>query len=52
MKENFRPEVINRIDEVIVFHQLKESEITQIIDLIWTTILKVSQAFRQGCPTV
>lgn len=34
MKENFRPEFINRLDEVIVFRQLVESEITQIVDIM------------------
>jgi ATP-dependent Clp protease ATP-binding subunit ClpC len=34
MKENFRPEFINRLDEVIVFRQLTEEEITEIIDLM------------------
>ncbi len=34
MKENFKPEFINRLDEVIVFRQLNEEEITQIIDLM------------------
>jgi ATP-dependent Clp protease ATP-binding subunit ClpC len=34
MKENFKPEFINRLDEVIVFRQLNEAEITQIIDLM------------------
>lgn len=34
MKENFRPEFINRLDEVIVFRQLIESEITQIVDIM------------------
>ncbi|MBC7474606.1 MAG: ATP-dependent Clp protease ATP-binding subunit [Candidatus Sericytochromatia bacterium] len=34
MKENFKPEFINRLDEIIVFRQLNEAEITQIIDLM------------------
>ncbi|MFN8673200.1 MAG: ATP-dependent Clp protease ATP-binding subunit [Candidatus Sericytochromatia bacterium] len=34
MKENFRPEFINRLDEVIVFRQLIEAEITQIVDIM------------------
>ena len=33
MRETFRPEFLNRIDEVIVFSPLTESELTQIIDL-------------------
>jgi ATP-dependent Clp protease ATP-binding subunit ClpC len=34
LKTHFRPEFLNRIDDVIVFHQLSESEITQIVDLM------------------
>jgi ATP-dependent Clp protease ATP-binding subunit ClpC len=34
LKQNFRPEFLNRIDEIIVFHQLAESEILRIVDLM------------------
>ncbi|WP_243789024.1 ATP-dependent Clp protease ATP-binding subunit [Saccharopolyspora gloriosae] len=34
MKKHFRPEFLNRIDDVIVFHQLTESEIVQMVDLL------------------
>ena len=34
LKKEFRPEFINRIDEVIVFHKLNDDEIKQIIDLM------------------
>ena len=34
LKKVFRPELLNRIDEVIVFHKLEKSEIKQIIDLM------------------
>ncbi|HQU18523.1 MAG TPA: ATP-dependent Clp protease ATP-binding subunit, partial [Fimbriimonadaceae bacterium] len=33
MKKLFRPEFLNRIDEVIVFHHLKKDEILRIADL-------------------
>lgn len=33
MKENFRPEFINRIDDLVVFHPLKENQIAQIVDI-------------------
>ncbi len=33
MREAFRPEFLNRIDEIIVFNPLTETELTQIIDL-------------------
>ncbi|GAB2651945.1 ATP-dependent Clp protease ATP-binding subunit [Saccharopolyspora gloriosae] len=34
MKKHFRPEFLNRIDDVIVFHQLTENEIIQMVDLL------------------
>jgi ATP-dependent Clp protease ATP-binding subunit ClpC len=34
LKQHFRPEFLNRIDDVIVFHQLSRAEITQIVDLM------------------
>jgi ATP-dependent Clp protease ATP-binding subunit ClpC len=34
LKQHFRPEFLNRIDDVIVFHQLTESEIVSIVDLM------------------
>jgi len=34
LKRVFRPELINRIDEIIVFHKLTREEITQIVELL------------------
>ncbi|HEY54906.1 MAG TPA: AAA domain-containing protein [Dehalococcoidia bacterium] len=34
MKKTFRPEFINRIDEIIVFHQLTLKQLRQIVDLL------------------
>src|ERR1700743_724009 len=34
LKGHFRPEFLNRIDDIIVFHQLTEDEIVQIVDLM------------------
>ena len=34
LKTHFRPEFLNRIDDIIVFHQLSETEIVQIVDLM------------------
>ncbi|MDQ3572352.1 MAG: ATP-dependent Clp protease ATP-binding subunit [Actinomycetota bacterium] len=34
LKKVFRPEFLNRIDEVIVFHKLLREEIKQIVDLL------------------
>ncbi|MBF2002066.1 MAG: ATP-dependent chaperone ClpB [Synechococcales cyanobacterium M58_A2018_015] len=33
MRANFRPEFLNRIDEVIIFHGLQKSELRQIVQL-------------------
>jgi ATP-dependent Clp protease ATP-binding subunit ClpB len=32
-EEGFRPEFINRIDEVVVFHQIKHSQMMSIVDI-------------------
>lgn len=34
LKRSFRPEFLNRVDEVIVFHQLEREELRQIVDLM------------------
>jgi ATP-dependent Clp protease ATP-binding subunit ClpC len=38
LKKVFRPEFLNRIDEVIVFHKLTREEIREIIDLLITRV--------------
>jgi ATP-dependent Clp protease ATP-binding subunit ClpC len=34
LKQHFRPEFLNRIDDIVVFHQLTEAEIVNIVDLM------------------
>ena len=34
LKQHFRPEFLNRIDDIVVFHQLSVAEIIQIVDLM------------------
>ena len=34
LKQHFRPEFLNRIDDIIVFHQLTKDEIVQIVDMM------------------
>ena len=34
LKKHFRPEFLNRIDDIVVFHQLTEPEIVQMVDLL------------------
>ncbi|CAN5739394.1 ATP-dependent Clp protease ATP-binding subunit [soil metagenome] len=43
LKRNFRPEFLNRIDEVIVFHELAQAEVKSIIDLM---IRRVEEQLR------
>ena len=34
LKNHFRPEFLNRVDESIVFHELSRDEVTEIVDLM------------------
>ncbi|MEV6816927.1 ATP-dependent Clp protease ATP-binding subunit, partial [Micromonospora sp. NPDC051296] len=34
LKQHFRPEFLNRIDDTIVFHQLRQQEILSIVDIM------------------
>jgi ATP-dependent Clp protease ATP-binding subunit ClpC len=40
LKKEFRPEFINRIDEIIVFHELTQEHVLQIVDLQMKDIAK------------
>ncbi|MDB5041414.1 MAG: clpB [Candidatus Eremiobacteraeota bacterium] len=33
LRQNFRPEFLNRIDEIVVFHALNEDELKQIVEI-------------------
>ncbi len=46
LKRHFRPEFLNRIDEVIVFHELSKAEVTEIVDLMMKRV--VGQLESQG----
>jgi ATP-dependent Clp protease ATP-binding subunit ClpC len=46
LKRHFRPEFLNRIDEVIVFHELSKPEVTEIVDLMMKRV--VGQLESQG----
>jgi len=43
LKRNFRPEFLNRIDEVIVFHELSRAEVKSIVDLL---IVRIENQLR------
>ena len=38
LKQHFRPEFLNRVDEVVVFHQLTQADIERIVDLMVSQI--------------
>ena len=40
LKKELRPEFINRIDEIIVFHKLNDNEISNIIDIMLNEVKK------------
>ena len=40
LKKEFRPEFINRIDEIIVFHKLNDEDIKKIIDIMLKQVTK------------
>ena len=40
LKETFRPEFLNRVDEIIVFNSLNKEELLQIVDLMLANTVK------------
>lgn len=44
LKRSFRPEFLNRIDDVIVFHQLTQEQIHEIVDLMLKNVSKQLEA--------
>jgi ATP-dependent Clp protease ATP-binding subunit ClpC len=48
LKEHFRPEFLNRIDDVIVFHELSLAEVTQIVDLMVARVGRQLEAQGMG----
>ena len=40
VKRHFRPEFLNRIDEMIVFHPLTEEDLTKIVTIIMSDVIK------------
>jgi ATP-dependent Clp protease ATP-binding subunit ClpC len=44
VKQTFRPEFLNRVDEVIVFHQLSREEIEQIVTLELDKVIREVRA--------
>jgi ATP-dependent Clp protease ATP-binding subunit ClpC len=46
LKGHFRPEFLNRIDDVVVFHELAQSEVMQMVDLMTKRL--IGQLESQG----
>jgi ATP-dependent Clp protease ATP-binding subunit ClpC len=48
LKQTFRPEFLNRVDEVIVFHALTQEQVKQIVDLLLSQVAQrvVGQGMR------
>ena len=46
LKEHFRPEFLNRVDDTIVFHELAQHEVRQIVDLMIKRV--ATQMANQG----
>ena len=40
LKKQFRPEFLNRIDDIIVFHSLNKDDISKIVKLMCKTLIK------------
>ena len=41
VRSSFRPEFLNRIDEIILFHRLQKSEMSRIVDIQMTRLSKL-----------
>lgn len=54
LKETFRPEFLNRVDEIIVFNHLTKDELKQIVDLMFKDVVeevenkKMTVKFQDG----
>ncbi len=42
VRASFRPEFLNRIDEIVIFHPLSDEHLSQILDLLLTKELKLA----------
>ncbi len=44
LREHFRPEFLNRLDDVIVFHRLGEEQIREVLDIQLRSLRKILEA--------
>jgi ATP-dependent Clp protease ATP-binding subunit ClpC len=47
VKKVFKPEFVNRLDEIVVFHSLEKEEITSIVDLMLDKVRKEIEAQKR-----
>ncbi|MDO5097382.1 MAG: ATP-dependent Clp protease ATP-binding subunit [Corynebacterium sp.] len=48
LKKHFRPEFLNRIDDIVVFHQLTQEQIVEMVDLLVGRVEKALAAKDMG----
>ena len=48
LKKHFRPEFLNRIDDIVVFHQLTKEQIVEMVDLLVSRVEKDLAAKDMG----
>lgn len=48
LKKHFRPEFLNRIDDIVVFHQLTREQIVQMVDLLLGRVRTALEAKDMG----
>jgi ATP-dependent Clp protease ATP-binding subunit ClpB len=46
LKAHFRPEFLNRVDEIVLFEPLKKSDITEVVDLQMGRLRKLADEKR------
>ena len=44
LKKEFKPEFLNRIDDIIVFHKLEDEQIRKIVDILISNVGKLLKA--------
>jgi len=48
LKKHFRPEFLNRIDDIVVFHQLTQQQIVEMVDLLLNRLRKALDDKNMG----
>ena len=48
LKQHFRPEFLNRVDETIVFHPLSKQQLTRIVDVQFSNHLRIHRLAARG----